>query len=98
MEVALVFLGSLVLAVAAWILPSRFTPLSKPLKTKQLAEKARSKYPEREQKTIGVGVFRFKTLAAEAGRQVRSACRPRSRTHFTDYRGAFNRSMQHHLM
>jgi hypothetical protein len=28
----------------------KFTPLSKPLKTKQLAEKARSKYPEQERK------------------------------------------------
>jgi hypothetical protein len=32
-----------------------FTPLSKPFKTKQLA-----KYPERERKTIGVGVVRIK--------------------------------------
>jgi hypothetical protein len=32
MEAALVFLGSLVLVVAAWILPNRFTPLSKLLK------------------------------------------------------------------
>lgn len=39
-----------------------FTPLSKPVKTKQLAEKARSKYPERERKTIVVGVFRIKSL------------------------------------
>lgn len=37
------------------------TPLSKPLKTKQLAEKARLKYPERERKTIAVGVIRIKT-------------------------------------
>jgi hypothetical protein len=36
-----------------------FTPLSKPLKTKQLAEKTRLKYPERERKTIGVGVVRI---------------------------------------
>jgi hypothetical protein len=35
-----------------------FTPLSKPLKTKQLAEKMRSKYPEQERKKIGVGVIR----------------------------------------
>ena len=35
--------------------------LSKPFKTKQLAEKARSKYPERERKTIGVGVVRIKS-------------------------------------
>jgi hypothetical protein len=36
-----------------------FTPLSKPLKTRKLAEKARLKYPERQRKTIGVGVIRF---------------------------------------
>jgi hypothetical protein len=34
------------------------TPLSKPLKNKQQAEKARLKYPERERKAIGVGVIR----------------------------------------
>jgi hypothetical protein len=37
-----------------------FTPLSKPLKTKQLAEKARLKYSERQRKTIGLGVIRVK--------------------------------------
>lgn len=37
-----------------------FTPLSKPLKTKAQAEKARMKYPERERKTIGIGVIRTK--------------------------------------
>jgi hypothetical protein len=35
-----------------------FTPLSKPFKTKLLAEKARAKYPEQERKKIGVGVIR----------------------------------------
>jgi hypothetical protein len=35
-----------------------FTPLSKPFDTKEQAEKARSKYPERERKRIGVGVIR----------------------------------------
>jgi hypothetical protein len=35
-----------------------FTPLSKPFKTKKLAEKARLKYPERQRKTIGLGVIR----------------------------------------
>jgi hypothetical protein len=35
-----------------------FTLLSKPLKTKERAEKARLKYPEKERKTIGVGVIR----------------------------------------
>jgi hypothetical protein len=37
-----------------------FTPLSKPLKKKEQAEKARQKYPERERKTIGVGLIRIK--------------------------------------
>jgi hypothetical protein len=35
-----------------------FTPLSKPFKSKVQAEKARLKYPERERKTIGIGVVR----------------------------------------
>lgn len=37
-----------------------FTPLSKPLKKKEQAEKARLKYSERERKTIGIGVIRTK--------------------------------------
>ena len=37
-----------------------FTPLSRPFKTKDQAEKARLKYPERQRKTIGVGVIRIK--------------------------------------
>lgn len=36
----------------------QFTPLSKPFKTKKHAEEAREQYPERERKTIGVGVIR----------------------------------------
>jgi hypothetical protein len=32
--------------------------LSKPFKTKKLAEKARQKYPERERRKIGIGVVR----------------------------------------
>jgi hypothetical protein len=36
-----------------------FTPLSKPFKTKEQAEKTRLKYPERERKTIGLGVIRL---------------------------------------
>jgi len=36
-----------------------FTPLSKPFGTRQLAEKARLKYPERQRKTIGLGVIRI---------------------------------------
>ncbi|HKM66072.1 MAG TPA: hypothetical protein VJX70_02810 [Candidatus Acidoferrum sp.] len=35
-----------------------FTPLSKPFKSRQLAEKARLKFPERERRKIGVGVIR----------------------------------------
>ena len=36
-----------------------FTPLSKPFKTKEQAAKARLKYPERQRKTIGLGVIRL---------------------------------------
>jgi len=36
-----------------------FTPLSKPFKTKGQAEKARPKYPERQRKSIGLGVVRL---------------------------------------
>jgi len=36
----------------------QFTPLSKPFKTRDQAEKARLKLPERERKRIGVGVVR----------------------------------------
>ena len=43
-----------------YIRGGEFTPLSKPFKTKQLAEKARSRYPERERKAIGI---------AETGKQ-----------------------------
>lgn len=35
-----------------------FTPLSRPFKKKEQAEKARLKYPERERKAIGLGVVR----------------------------------------
>jgi hypothetical protein len=37
-----------------------FTPLSKPLRTKEQAERARLKYSERERKAIGIGVVRTK--------------------------------------
>jgi len=37
----------------------RFTPLSKPFKTKVAAEKARLKLPERERGAIGVGVIKI---------------------------------------
>jgi len=49
--------------VARWLLykyvAGEFVPLSKPLKTKATAEKARLKYPERERKVIGIGVIRI---------------------------------------
>ena len=35
-----------------------FTPLSKPFKTREQAEKARQKYSERERGSIGVGVVK----------------------------------------
>jgi hypothetical protein len=35
-----------------------FTPLSKPLKSKEQLEKTRLKYSERERKAIGIGVIR----------------------------------------
>ena len=38
-----------------------FTPFSKPFKTREQAEKAREKYPERLRKTIGFGVIRTKS-------------------------------------
>jgi len=37
------------------------TPLSKPFKTKDEAEKARLKCQERQRKRIGIGVIRTKT-------------------------------------
>jgi len=36
-----------------------FTPLSKPFKKKEQAEKARLKYPEGKQKAIGIGIIRI---------------------------------------
>ena len=51
--------------IVQWLLykyiGGEFTPLSKPFKTKRLAEKARLKYPERERKTIGLGVIQIKS-------------------------------------
>ena len=35
-----------------------FTPLSRPFKSREEAEKAREKYPEKERRTIGVGVIK----------------------------------------
>jgi hypothetical protein len=37
------------------------TPLSKPFKTREQAEKERLKYLERERKGIGIGVIRTQT-------------------------------------
>ena len=37
-----------------------FTPLSKPFKTREQAEKAREKYPERLRKKVGLGAIRIK--------------------------------------
>lgn len=49
--------------IERWLLfkyiDGELTPLSKPLKTKEQAEKARLKYPERERRTVGVGVIRL---------------------------------------
>jgi hypothetical protein len=48
--------------IEQWLLfkyvQGEFTLLSKPFRTKEQSEKARLKYPERERKTIGVGVIR----------------------------------------
>jgi hypothetical protein len=48
--------------IAKWILFQYVdrapVPLSKPFKSKQLAEKERLKYPERERNKIGIGVVR----------------------------------------
>jgi hypothetical protein len=50
--------------IEQWLLfkyiEGEFTPLSKPFKTKDQAEKARLKYPERERRSIAVGVIRLK--------------------------------------
>ncbi len=49
--------------VEQWLLfkyvDGQFTPLSKPFKTKEQAEKARQKYPERQRRTMGLGVVRL---------------------------------------
>ena len=51
--------------VEKWLLfkyiDGEFKPLSKPFKTRQLAEKARLEYPERQRKTIGLAVIRTKS-------------------------------------
>jgi len=49
--------------IERWLLfkyvDGQFTPLSKPFKTKATAEKARLKLPEREQRSVAVGVIRI---------------------------------------
>jgi len=50
--------------IEQWLLfkyvEGQFTPLSKPFKTKDQAEKARLKLPERERRSVAVGVIRLK--------------------------------------
>jgi hypothetical protein len=50
--------------IEQWLLfkyiEGQFAPLSKPFKTKDQAEKARSKLPERERRGAAVGVIRIK--------------------------------------
>jgi hypothetical protein len=50
--------------IEQWLLfryvDGQFTPLSKPFKTKDQAEKARLKLPERERRSVAVGVIRIK--------------------------------------
>jgi hypothetical protein len=49
--------------IEQWLLfryiDGEFTPLAEPFKTRLQAEKARAKYPERDRKTIGLGVIRL---------------------------------------
>jgi hypothetical protein len=48
--------------IEQWLLfkyvEGQFTPLSKPYKTKAAAEKARLKLPERERRSVAVGVIK----------------------------------------
>ena len=50
--------------IEQWLLfkyiKGEFTPLSKPFKTKDRADKARLKLPERERRSVAVGVIRIK--------------------------------------
>jgi hypothetical protein len=50
--------------IEQWLLSEylglEFTPLSKSFKTREQAEKAREKYPERLRKGIGLGLIRIK--------------------------------------
>jgi hypothetical protein len=49
--------------IEQWLLfryvDGEFTPLSKPYKTREQAEKARAKYSEKDRKAIGLGVIRL---------------------------------------
>jgi hypothetical protein len=49
--------------IEQWLLfkyiEGQITPLSKPFKTKAAAEKARLELPEKEQRTVAVGVIRI---------------------------------------
>jgi hypothetical protein len=55
--------------IERWLLfkyvDGQLTPLSKPFKTKDRAEKARLKYPERERGAIGMGIVLFGALLAK---------------------------------
>lgn len=61
--------------VERWLLfkyvGGEFTPLSKPLKTKELAEKQRLKYPERKRKMIGIGLWNGDSAPNCLSRRVR---------------------------
>jgi hypothetical protein len=50
--------------ILKWLLckdiEGQLTPLSQPFKSKAAAEKARSKLPERERRSVAVGVIRIK--------------------------------------
>ena len=50
--------------IERWLLfkyvDGQFTPLSKPFKTKDQAENARLKLPERERRSVAVGVIKIK--------------------------------------
>jgi hypothetical protein len=50
--------------IEQWLLykyiKGEFTPLSRPFTTKAAAEKARLKLPERERRSVAVGVVRIK--------------------------------------
>jgi hypothetical protein len=47
-------------SIRSWYVEGQFTPLSKPFKTKEQAEKARLRYPERARRSVGLGVIRIK--------------------------------------